>query len=103
MNQDIKKIWVDELRSGKYKQGRTRLKQGDKFCCLGVLCEIAKEFGLAENESITVLDEAHKKWAGLPSSRGDCVIINGNDNVLTHHNDDGVSFKELADAIDGQL
>lgn len=33
--------WVKALRSGKYKQGRRRLKSLDNsYCCLGVLCEI---------------------------------------------------------------
>lgn len=29
------------LRSGKYKQGQNRLRGlGDKFCCLGVVCDV---------------------------------------------------------------
>lgn len=30
------------LESGKYKQGRGQLRQGEAFCCLGVACDIAK-------------------------------------------------------------
>lgn len=40
MNTEIKKLWVDALRSGEYKQGKGRLKDEDKFCCLGVLCDL---------------------------------------------------------------
>ena len=40
MNQEIKQKWVDALRSGKYEQGRGFLRVGDKFCCLGVLCDL---------------------------------------------------------------
>lgn len=29
--------WDAALRSGEYKQGRCRLKDGDRYCCLGVL------------------------------------------------------------------
>ena len=32
--------WIAALRSGQYKQCRNRLKDGDGFCCLGVLCDI---------------------------------------------------------------
>lgn len=43
---------VKRLRSGKYKQGssalRRKAKDGgpDRFCCLGVMCEIAVEEGV---------------------------------------------------------
>lgn len=40
MNQEIKAKWVEALRSGRYKQGRGVLRQGNEFCCLGVLADI---------------------------------------------------------------
>lgn len=45
MNGIWKKRWIKALRSGDYEQGRGVLKRTcenipDKFCCLGVLCEI---------------------------------------------------------------
>lgn len=47
MNQEIKAAWVSALRSGEYEQGTGALRVGDKFCCLGVLCDIAiKQFDL---------------------------------------------------------
>lgn len=52
MTQDVIKMWVKALRSGKYIQGRGRLKmevpekEGKpahfEHCCLGVLCEELK-------------------------------------------------------------
>lgn len=40
INWDAVAKWRDELRSGKYKQGRGQLRNNtDDFCCLGVLCE----------------------------------------------------------------
>lgn len=39
MKDKIKK-WAEALESGKYKQCTGRLKDGDSYCCLGVLCEI---------------------------------------------------------------
>lgn len=32
--------WVSALRSGKYEQGKSRLRCGCKFCCLGVACDL---------------------------------------------------------------
>jgi hypothetical protein len=41
MDKDLKDKWVEALRSGKYKQGREVLRNGDnEFCCLGVLADV---------------------------------------------------------------
>lgn len=39
-NEQNIKLWIEALRSGKYKQGQYRLRQNNEFCCLGVACEI---------------------------------------------------------------
>lgn len=43
MNPHIKAKWVYDLKSGIYKQGKGFLKNNDKFCCLGVLCDIHQQ------------------------------------------------------------
>lgn len=43
MNQEIKKQWVEALRSGNYKQDKGHLRTKFGFCCLGVLCDILKD------------------------------------------------------------
>lgn len=43
MDADIKRQWVKALRSGKYQQGAGQLREYDKFCCLGVLCDVLNE------------------------------------------------------------
>ena len=43
MNEYFKKIWVKALRSGKYKQTTTKLRDTFGFCCLGVACDLFKE------------------------------------------------------------
>jgi len=52
VNPEVKELWVNALLSGEYEQGRERLVTEfpgakDKYCCLGVLCELAPK-GLAE-------------------------------------------------------
>jgi hypothetical protein len=37
---DIKEKWLEALRSGKYNKGKESLLNDDKYCCLGVLCEV---------------------------------------------------------------
>lgn len=41
MTPELKTKWLGALRSGKYEQGHHHLHEGNKFCCLGVLCDIA--------------------------------------------------------------
>ena len=37
------KLWCQALRSGEYKQGEGMLCQNNKYCCLGVACDIAEK------------------------------------------------------------
>lgn len=83
MNKQLIKQWVDTLRSGKYQQGLTVLKSIDnKFCCLGVLCDIAKhliylDWELEDSDDMsykiqdtcTVLPEDLINLLGVNSSR----------------------------------
>ena len=114
MNKRIKKLWVAALRSGEYTQGRGRLRnRADEFCCLGVLCNIhaqehpeiaaAQRTSLEYMGSYAQLPKAVVRWAGLETSPGTCVRIAGNLNFLAVYNDRGVSFSQIADAIEEQL
>lgn len=49
--------WVDALRSGEYEQCEGALRRGDKYCCLGVACDLFKE----------ELEEEWRELARLPS------------------------------------
>jgi hypothetical protein len=44
MKKRVKKLWVEALRSGEFRQGKGALhpnhKNGGGYCCLGVLCEL---------------------------------------------------------------
>lgn len=45
-----KKLWIDALRSGKYRKGVGVLNRNDRYCCMGVLCEVAIENGCRVNK-----------------------------------------------------
>lgn len=45
MKKKLRDAWVKALRSGEYKQGLGRLQNGDAYCCIGVMCEVAKKIG----------------------------------------------------------
>lgn len=54
MNEEAKQKWIEALRSGKYMQGKARLKDThNNYCCLGVLVEVFEEYhGLRFNQQL---------------------------------------------------
>lgn len=120
MNKDVKALWLAALRSGEYKQGSGFLKivgkngAQDRFCCLGVLCELAVEAGVTNRlregyettygvpgDTDTAVLPAHvRKWAGMDSKAGS---YNSGNNSLTGDNDDGMSFGAIADVIEANF
>ena len=110
MNKDIKKKWIEALRSGEYKQAQHQLRDGDCFCCLGVLCDIhSRETGVEWDNGFYERNQTHLPllviiWAGLGSEN---VYLSDN-SCLTDYNDgsmfvDTKNFAEIADIIEAQL
>lgn len=115
MKPEIKKRWVDALRSGKYQQGRDYLSFQGCYCCLGVLCDLAVKEGVCEWESRGIdaclhidgggvsLPQAVREWAGVPSANPR-AIYDDIDLPVSELNDEiGLTFPQLADLIEAQL
>lgn len=116
MNQEIKKKWVEALRSGQYVQGFGQLKVANQFCCLGVLCDLhAKETGgewdgLIQNPvhgiyygQVAWAPKIVTDWAGLDTPKGD-IGHNGERKTFPELNDHLLlSFEQIADIIEAQL
>lgn len=123
MNKRIKTKWLKALRSGDYKQGKNVLhsagKRGNhKFCCLGVLCDLylnekkkdwteisddryTKLFSSStKREDYIVLPNNVKRWAGLKENN---PSVNDGINTLAGYNDNGYTFKQIADIIEKEL
>ncbi len=121
MNPEIKKRWVEALRSGEYRQGTHALKQvvydatGEqyvKYCCLGVLCDLhqkATALSLWRSDtqrgvqtycdSLCYLPCDVFAWAGLQSH--DPMV---EDSSLSCLNDaGGFTFDMIADKIEEHL
>ena len=111
MNQQIKQAWIDALISGVYEQGESCLRDGDKFCCLGVLCDLAEQDGFDNwkdgyfSGRDGVLSEAVLQWAGLPLNVNVSVPFysKGGKRSLSGINDSGASFEEIAELIHDHL
>lgn len=120
MIEAIKDKWVAALRSGEYKQGQNKLVNADgSFCCLGVLCELAHKEGIVNNKEVIVDEETPlnpgtyydkawaylplsvQDWAGMRSSAGSFFEeTNPRERHLSHINDSGASFEDIANTIE---
>ena len=126
MNHQIKEKWVNALRSGEYQQGSGALHPQDKYCCLGVLCDIyAKENDTYWQEdkdnsdySVFMGEKDYPpvpvmKWAEIGGERlsvndpsvkiydeddGDWVFMSA-----AKLNDEGYDFNQIAKLIEEQL
>ncbi len=111
MDAKLKTKWIRALRSGRYEQhsGTLANMEGTAFCCLGVLADI---------QGCLWKDAANHSDDLLPVSPvsgrvvGDGIIHNRNfrgglsddkQNELGQLNDDGRSFKFIADFIEKNL
>lgn len=105
LNQEIKEKWVKALRSGGHEQGVGSLRRGDRFCCLGVICDIVDPEGWEEPEAISGIT-THRGFTFVPSYEIQSFIeldrtVVG---VLATMNDISCkSFSEIADYIEESL
>ena len=108
--------WVNALRSGEYRQTKFRLKEKNKYCCMGVLCDLYyKETGNGEwilyspERWSFRTDESHSKnrtipprdvweWLGVDPEFSEINQIFG-------YKNDGEkrTFEEIADFIENDL
>ena len=120
MKPEIKKLWVEALRSGKYCQGMAKMrsnKMGKKqFCVLGVLCDLHRKLNRSSINKWFVNKWGEffyrgkdcfppsvvSEWAGMPDGIVKVIYGNGEEEISVL-NDKGLSFKKLADLIENHL
>lgn len=117
MEKELKDRWVAALRSGKYKQGRYRLRQcytderSTTYCCLGVLADVVDpngwRIGMSE-EHITAGDGGgmlRRSWA----SKIGLTTRNSKSGRMSQHklvelNDQyTTTFEDIADVIEKEF
>lgn len=108
MNADTKEKWVAALRSGQYQQAQGMLRLDDKFCCLGVLCDVAGADNAAAGGRWTPTGcytyQGESEEAVLPDGLRFRLGLSPDDEIaLFNMNDDGVSFEDIADFIEANL
>lgn len=113
MNQEVKKKWIEALRSGKYKKGKGFLKlrySSDEIlhCSLGVLCQLAENELIIKSEEVPLsfglfsFDDCCAgtpylvlNWAELP--------VDISQEIWKMNDEKNLSFNEIADWIEKNL
>jgi len=98
MRQDIADRWIEALVSGKYKQGKEYLYKNGKHSCLGVLCDIYSNDLMVYGKR-DYLPSDVMEWADMVTPTGLYLVDRNHEESLADLNDDGHSFKELANII----
>ena len=101
----VKAAWLTALRSGSYIQGRGFLREGDTFCCLGVLCDLGDKS--AESwapDGFEAVFTFYEKSQYLPRCvRSAARVSEVVSKRLAEMNDRGKDFDEIADWIEENL
>jgi hypothetical protein len=109
MKRELFNKWISALRSGNYEQGTGFLCRNDKFCCLGVLLDVAKEpyetnmsglrFYFGEIKAVGALSDSAVKKYGFKTDCGGSYIEGGTS--LVNLNDTiRKPFDKIADILE---
>jgi hypothetical protein len=97
----VKLLWLQALLSGAYPQGKSRLRNQDRYCCLGVLCDVSPKgtwtttsLGATFDHRLMAPPATVLAWAGLATE---------DMHMLMNMNDNGRSFRKIARWIDEHL
>lgn len=103
---ELRRKWVEALRSGKYEQTKGHLYDGKGYCCLGVACVVAgfEPYQRAcekwwFKEEANYLPFEVQQMYGFTSNEG--TYGEAGDNDLASDNDNnGKTFAQIADIIE---
>lgn len=100
--------WIEALESGEYKQCRFTMKRDDRYCCLGVLCDILEPDAWGGFDPDRA--RSHEGNVSLPGSSIAQKVFGlkaamttrpvGVDVSIDELNDTGSSFEEIAQIIE---
>jgi hypothetical protein len=106
---EFKQIWLERLRSGKYKQGHETLhdKDDNTYCCLGVLCQVVgpeidldwvyDEDGCASMDDYTDIPSDRVMNHVLTREWSHGQLVKLNDVLSTMNDDEQWNFNKIAD------
>lgn len=113
MDAKLKAKWIKALRGGAYRKttGMLANDRGTGFCCLGVLADIQGCEWMPDEESnglVPISKAGRKPWVqfsgvALPSSRSGGLPREKQKTLMIMNDNQGASFKKIADYIEAEL
>lgn len=101
MKKEYRDAWVEALRSGKYEQTISKLRDINGYCCLGVYAEV-RGMEISKDGGHIVVDGVNCDYNPLIEEIGDgfigqCYALNDGLRDRRH------SFEEIADFIEKEI
>lgn len=104
VNKEVRAKWIAALRSGRYAQGTGTLRKHDKFCCLGVLCDVIDSESWQDMSGGNYWQRNHGGENLLPTHIEELTGITRDLQwALADMNDLGASFAAIADHIEANI
>lgn len=121
MDKELRTRWIEALAGGDspYRQGQSVLRDDeDRFCCLGVLCDLAQPEAWEQSSGLECGEEGcdchndslwYHELGDMAEGAGDTVLSDAaleklglnteQQQILTRLNDGGFTFQEIARII----
>jgi hypothetical protein len=93
MKRSLLNRFILALESGRYPQGRGQLVTDDGYCCMGVLCKIAR---LPNKQWISSSYPPRRFAAKMHMKDSAGSPLSGRGSSLVDLNDSGTSFRKIA-------
>lgn len=96
MKENVKRMWVNALRSGQYQKCKGAMESEGKFCVTGVLADVYSRATGNPVETDHLIPVEVSEWAGLSGSQADWLMKLNDSNG-------GYGFRALANVIEAAL
>lgn len=103
MNADIRARWLAALRSGEYRQGQGRLRDGNAFCCLGVCAMIIDSEGWQIQPGGRWLHQDRLATLSLCTLASIGLTYHEQSMLSSMNDDESLPFPEIADWIEQNI
>lgn len=100
--------WIEALRSGQYKQNKHYLEYNGCNCCIGVLARITNVTPVeTDHEEPKIFNFGGEIASETPPDTWFTQVTGFDElfmsELMTHNDNDGLSFESIADIIDLRL
>jgi hypothetical protein len=99
----VKELWIAALLDPSRSQTKRYLRTKEGFCCLGILCDIMDSKGWSSDGDRGFIFEGAGRFLVPDELRERIYLDYAAQNFLSNANDNGWTFKEIAEWIGENL